>query len=175
MPSGDKGWNCSCKAVLCRVLTGGKDIHEDWSLLKKGSLMAIAEQAKQYSNNYAVKVLSCEISKKKHYYTILILCCNLSRSRVPQTPGGTGRYIHWGEGCRRRHGRTEEGGCAPHRTQTRSQNTALPSIQMGTGNCRRTVRHCEKLVNTVNSFCSTCTVSLRALVSQYIWEYTHTT
>lgn len=50
MPSGDKGWNCSCRTVLCLILVCGNDIHEDWLPLKNGSLMVTAEQAKQKSS-----------------------------------------------------------------------------------------------------------------------------
>lgn len=49
MPSGDKGWNCSCTTVLCLILMGGNDIHDDWLPLKNGSVMVTAEQAKQPS------------------------------------------------------------------------------------------------------------------------------
>lgn len=50
MPSGDKGWNCSCTTVLCLILIGENDIQDDWFPLKNGSLMVTAEWGKQYSS-----------------------------------------------------------------------------------------------------------------------------
>lgn len=50
MPCGDNGWNCSCKTVVCLILTGWKDIHDDWLPLKNGSLMVMAERARTTSD-----------------------------------------------------------------------------------------------------------------------------
>lgn len=68
MPSGDNGWNCTCKSVLCLILIGGNDIQEERLALKNGSLMLTAEQKKTISQlkNLIAKALFKNMNNNKN-------------------------------------------------------------------------------------------------------------